>query len=548
MPYSHHPIIRAEQHRWRAGIVAGMGACADLAAREHLRRETEAADLSACNSWLRDLANALRVEPFSLPRTGSGMIRITADCSDSLLRTHAAALALESVAIIEASPDPLAEVSAIARAAGIAPTFARALQHGGTWRRRVVCQVWWRRALRRACARKTDQALRSAALIARFRAPYCAAPTLDKWRERQAENAKLLSMLVAIPSTGGAPVSLQSLADASTSNPVNRRAELMTRVAGFERVAMTRGDVGLFLTITAPSRFHRYTGGGASNPNWQGETPVDAQLYLRSVWARARAKLARMGCSVYGFRVAEPHHDGCPHWHAFLFCRPGAVDEVEQVCRQYAMAESPGEPGAEKNRFNAKRCDPGKGTAAGYIAKYIAKNIDGTGVDVDTETGQKSSQSASRVRAWASTWGIRQFQQIGGAGVSVWRELRRVSRQSVRPAESSEVEQIVQAADAGDWAEYTRLMGGPTARRRDRPISVARESFDRATGEVFTGRYTDPVPRVVGLAHALGLLVSRWIVWTIQAADQAIVTQARRIAAAVQPTGPPALAAGGLLL
>lgn len=97
--------------------------------------------------------------------------------------------------------------------------------------------------------------------------------------------------------------------------------------------------------------------------------------------------------------------------------------------RRYAMAEDGDERGVAKSRFDCKH--PNKGGVAGYIVKYIAKNIDGYALDGerDHETGELLTDTAAAVTAWASTWRIPQFQFIGlpscGAGVarsvlSVW--------------------------------------------------------------------------------------------------------------------------------
>lgn len=374
---------------------------------------------------------------------------------------------------------------------------------------RMCCPLWWRRRLRKHQGQTVESAAVRLGYVSRNRDLYVSSERLASRSQQNRRNATTLETTLA-RNEEGQTFTLAELAKKSPANKAIRRAELMTRISGFERYADAERHQGVFITLTCPSRFHRYrlvNDGKLAIPNKKydrQETPGTAQKHLNGIWVRTRAELKRKNLHPYGFRIAEPQHDGTPHWHLLLFCPPGHVDDVMAVLREHALQDSGDEIGAQQHRCDFKLIDKARGTAAGYIAKYVAKNIDGEHVGDDLE-GRPATESAKRVDAWASTWRIRQFQQVGGPPVTVWRELRRVK---ALPADAPEhLQQAHRAANKqiqcdGDeiatvaWDAYCRAQGG-TACGRAAAIKLAMRQADTL------GRYGDAqAPRPVGVETA----------------------------------------------
>lgn len=371
---------------------------------------------------------------------------------------------------------------------------------------RLCDELWWRRMLRNVTSRNVEKYSIDLGLVHRNAGVYVSDESMQRRQQQKRRNKRAMEKCI-LENELGQEYNLQELIEKSLANPANRRAELMVRIRGTEEVSKTLGHAAVLYTITCPSRMHaRLSISGDANPKYDGTSPEYAQKYLTKLWAQMRAQLAREGLMYYGFRVVEPHHDGTPHWHLLLFMAKQTIKSVTSVLRTYAMREDGDEKGAAEHRFTEVKVDPKKGSATGYIAKYISKSIDGYGVD-DDFYGNDAKDAAKRISTWASIWGVRQFQQLGGPPVTLYRELRRIQGNDLKGLAL----EAWQAADNGDWETFIKLMGGPNISRKDCPLKIARQWSDEPN------RYMEPKGyKIIGVSYGNVLVPTRIHQWTVK--------------------------------
>ncbi|GAA6173912.1 replication endonuclease [Colwellia sp. KU-HH00111] len=379
---------------------------------------------------------------------------------------------------------------------------------------KLSCADWWFRKINKIRLQHVEQVHRKLSLVHKDASCYASNFALEN-RKTQLINSFDYLSANQIVNEDGQTYTLLDVYKNSVSNPRIRKAELMTRIRGFEEVATQMGHAGEFYTLTSPSKYHAYSNGKA-NPKFNGSTPKEVNDYFNNNWKLIRSALQKKNIHPYGFRVVEPHHDGTPHWHLLLFMHPDDVQTTRSIFSKYALQEDGNERGAKEHRFDMTSIDPKKGSAAGYIAKYISKNIDGSDLDDDLY-GNDAKPAASKIDAWSSLWGIRQFQQIGGPSVTVWRELRRLQE-----TEQPDVVRAFTAADAGDWAAYVMAMGGAILPRRNRPIhpyyeTKINETVDIETGEIIQNNLTYygdvKAPSLKGLINKNVINLTRTRLW-----------------------------------
>ena len=449
------------------------------------------------------------------------------ELSDAWAHTHGGK---ETLFTDEAQAHLYGKVAGVARAFNLNPMYWKKYRKGQITIRqafsaisRLIKDEWWVNQLKAQRMRWREALLIAAGEVNKDRSPYASKMAISDVHARRLANLEYLKSCELENKVTGERIDLISKVMGSISNPEIRRMELMNTIAGIERYATSVGDVGMFITLTTPSKYHptRQIGKGESktvqlNHGWNETafTPKDGQRYLCRIWSLMRTAFKDNDLEVYGMRVVEPHHDGTPHWHMMLFCKPGQRKAINEIMRRYALKEDGHEKGAAKQRFESRHLN--QGGAAGYIAKYIAKNIDGYALDgqLDHDTGKPLKDTAAAVTAWASTWRIPQFKPIGLPTMGAYRELRKLPRGvSIASEFDDRVEAARVAADEGDFERYIIAQGGANMPRDAQAVRVARKVTDEVND------YEEDIERVVGIyAPHLGahrVHVTRTAEWRI---------------------------------
>ena len=375
---------------------------------------------------------------------------------------------------------------------------------------RAIDDAFWLRIINRAVIATFESARRAAGMVSPHVSPYASFSNRQWFKERQKRQAEWIEQM-ALESGEGKnceTLDLKDVRNASIANPANRRYELMARIRGCQEYADSVGFIALFVTMTAPGKYHRLKKRGKyfiENHNWNCSAPIIAHHWISSVWEKFRAAAGREtktrpALNYFGMRVVEPHVDGTPHWHAVFFVAPEHVDVFTALLIKYQTrfdndelktADNKPKLRAIKARIDVKTIDRNKGDAVAYIAKYISKNVDGFELDGLNDLDAKKVNlvdSIANVTSWSRAFSFRQFQFQKTPSVTVWRELRRIKQAH----KAVWFEKIRLSADCGCFASFFDFMGGYQTPSYQRPVQTNRVDVEN--------KYQESIKKVVGLS------------------------------------------------
>lgn len=170
-------------------------------------------------------------------------------------------------------------------------------------------------------------------------------------------------------------------------NPKKYFSEINNRVNSINKYAESLGLMPVFITITAPSKFHPFKTINKKknikipNPNYDYENKFnkgikEATNYLSNLWHKftslnlIRKMKAETGHGLIYFRVYEPHESGTPHIHALVYIPKNWIIAVKNKFKEYMEKYF-----IFQTKFIYKWHNNENKGAISYMMKYITKTF-----------------------------------------------------------------------------------------------------------------------------------------------------------------------------
>jgi hypothetical protein len=207
-------------------------------------------------------------------------------------------------------------------------------------------------------------------------------------------------------------------------------AENYNACVGVEEYARDLDYGCLFLTLTVPG--HMHANPANKNHNWDGTTIKEAHDYLAQKWTKFTNDLSRKKHNImlsqgdiFGYRAVEPHADGTPHWHIFIYSARHLLNgPILTLLKKHFSEKSEALTTSYFPMNSEKESYP----PISYIVKYLSGANDFDNNDVANNSDDRIK--AQQVDAWKSAVSLRSFQRFGKtAAMTHWRLFRKFHTQ-----------------------------------------------------------------------------------------------------------------------
>ena len=248
---------------------------------------------------------------------------------------------------------------------------------------------------------------------------YCSNETLKRDIEKTRRNEISLSKHIV---TNTKTKKSENLLTIVKKNEENKVSETYHIVKNLEHLAEQNNFKWLFITLTAPAKYHPNPSKGKCNYDEQVNIK-DSHEYIGKMWGRIKSVLNKRGIpaapdSYFGIRTVEPHKDGSMHWHLLIFTRDSYVNDITKAIREKFHTNA-----AATIVIGKDSKDKGCAKAASYLYKYITKSLskkdeEQSRQDKDLDKAREANDLATtknkkRVQAAIKAISARQYQLIG---------------------------------------------------------------------------------------------------------------------------------------